>query len=71
MRRRRRLPLLLQWTVPELPLWACLGFVGGVLAAIGAGFAVFAVRKVRSCSPLANGAVAALRENFTWTTQRK
>jgi hypothetical protein len=65
------LPLLLHWTVPELPLWACLGIVGGVLAAVGGGFAFLGVRKIRSCSPLANEAVDALKENFTWTTHPK
>jgi hypothetical protein len=65
------LPLLLHWTVPELPLWACLGIVGSVVAAVGGGLALLGVRKIRSCSPLSNEAVEALKENFTWTTHPK
>ncbi len=65
------LPLLLHWTVPELPLWACFGIVGGVLAAVGGIAAFLGVRKIRSCSPLSNQAVEAFKENFTWTTHSK
>ena len=49
----------------------CFGIVGGVLAAVGGILAFVGVRKIRSCSPLANQAVEAFKENFTWTTHPK
>jgi hypothetical protein len=64
-------PLLLNYLVPALPLWACLGIVGGVLAAIGGIFAFVGIRKIRSCNPLSNPAVEAFKENFQWSTQPK
>ena len=65
------LPLLLHWLVPELPLWACFGSVGGVLAAIGGVIVFVGVKKIQSCHPLSNQAVEAFKENFTWTTNTK
>jgi flagellin-like protein len=65
------LPLLLNWAIPELPLWACFGIVGSILATVGGGFAFAGVRKIRSCHPLSNQAVNAFKENFTWTTHPK
>jgi hypothetical protein len=65
------LPLLLHYLVPELPLWACFGIYGGVLAAAGGILAFLGVWRIRSCSPLANQAVEAFKENFTWTTHPK
>jgi hypothetical protein len=61
-------PLLLQYLVPDLPLWACLGIVGGVLAVVGGGFAFVGVWKIRSCHPLSNSAVEAFKENIQWST---
>ena len=29
------LPQLVNWLVPELPMWVCYGIVGGVLAVLG------------------------------------
>src|SRR5262249_56859778 len=31
------LPLLLNWAVPDLPLWVCFGIVGAVITALGGG----------------------------------
>jgi hypothetical protein len=64
-------PLLLHYLVPALPLWACLGIVGGVLAVVGGGFAFVGVWKIRSCHPLSNPAVEAFKENFQWSTHPK
>jgi hypothetical protein len=65
------LPLLLNWLTPELPLWACFGIVGGVLAATGGICVYLGARKIQSCHPLSNQAVEALKENFTWKTNTK
>jgi hypothetical protein len=64
-------PLLLWWAVPELPLWACFGIVGGVLAAVG-GVLVFAgVKKFESFNPLSDRSMQAFKENLKWTTTPK
>jgi Putative Actinobacterial Holin-X, holin superfamily III len=65
------LPLLLHYLVPELPLWACFGIVGGVLAAVGGILALVGVRQIRSYSPLLSQAVKAFKDNFTWTTHAR
>lgn len=65
------LPLLLHWGVPELPLWACFGIVGGILAACG-GVLVFAgVKKFESFNPLSDQSFKAFKENLKWTTSPK
>jgi hypothetical protein len=65
------LPLLLQWEVPELPLWACFGIIGGILAAFG-GVLVFAgVKKFESFNPLSDQSFKAFKENLKWTTSPK
>jgi Putative Actinobacterial Holin-X, holin superfamily III len=63
------LPLLLHWAVPELPLWACFGILGGVLAAVGGALVYAGVRRIESLDLLSNPAVEAFKENLTWTTK--
>jgi hypothetical protein len=63
------LPLLLNWAVPELPLWACFGIIGGVLAALGGVLLYFGVRKIESIDLLSNQAVEAFKEIMTWKTK--
>src|SRR5688572_8811191 len=46
------LPLLLHWAVPALPLWACFGIVGGVLAALGGVLVSVGVKQFQSFNPL-------------------
>jgi hypothetical protein len=65
------LPLLLNWLVPELPLWACFGIVGGVLAAAGGVCVFVAVKRIQSCHPLTNQAVEAFKENLQWSINPK
>jgi hypothetical protein len=63
------LPLLLHWAVPALPLWACFGILGGVLATLGGALVYAGVRKIESLDLLSNQAVEAFKENLTWTTK--
>jgi len=63
------LPLLLNWAVPELPLWACVGIPGGILAAVGGVLLYRGVRKIESFDLLSNQAVEAFKENLQWTTK--
>lgn len=63
------LPLLLEWaTQPTLPLWACFGIVGGILALLGAILVYAGVRKFESFNPLPDQSVQGLKENVTWST---
>lgn len=65
------LPLLLHWTVPELPLWACFGIVGGVLAALGGVLVYACVKKFQSFNPLPDQSADAFMENLKWKTNPK
>ena len=59
------LPLLLNWLIPELPLWACFGLVGALFAALGATLVYAGVRRFKSIK--VDQSAAALKENFRWT----
>jgi Putative Actinobacterial Holin-X, holin superfamily III len=65
------LPLLLHWAAPELPLWACFGIVGAVLAALGGVLVYAGVKKFQSFNPLPDQSVEAFEENLQWTTNPK
>jgi len=65
------LPLLLNWLVPSLPLWACFGIVGAAAAAIGAALLYAGVKRFESIHPLSDNAAVALKENLQWTTHPK
>ncbi len=65
------LPLLLNWAVPELPLWGCFGIVGGVLAALGGVLVYAGVKKFESFNPLSDKSIAAFKENLKWTSTPK
>jgi hypothetical protein len=51
-----------------LPLWACYGIVGFLLAATAGVLLSTAVVKLRSIKPLQNPATDALKENVQWAT---
>ena len=63
------LPLLLNWAVPALPLWACFGIIGGVVAVVGGIVLYVGFRKIESFDLLSNKAVEGFKENMTWTTK--
>jgi len=65
------LPLLLNWLVPSLPLWACFGIVGAVAAAIGGVLLYAGFKRFESIHPLSDNAAVALKENLQWTTHPK
>jgi hypothetical protein len=65
------LPLLLHWVVVELPLWACFGIVGGVLAALGGALVYTSVKKFQSFNPLPDQSANAFMENVQWKTNPK
>jgi uncharacterized membrane protein YqjE len=53
----------------ELPLWACFGIVGGVLA-IGGGLAFYsAYKQFNDLNPLPDESAQALKENVQWISQ--
>jgi len=53
----------------ELPLWACFGIVGGLLA-IGGGLAFYsAVKQFNEFNPLPDESAQALKENMQWISQ--
>jgi hypothetical protein len=54
-----------------LPLWACCGIVGGVLAAAGGVLIFAAVKKFESFNPLSEKSMKAFKENLKWTTNSK
>jgi hypothetical protein len=63
------LPQLLNWLVPAIPMWACYGLTGGLLAILGGALVYLGVRKLETLHP-PEQSVAALKENVQWTTNR-
>lgn len=62
---------LLDWLFPGNPLWVWFAAVGGVVTALGVGFAVYAYQKFQSFNPLPDQTAKALQENVEWTMNRK
>lgn len=62
---------LLNWAVPDLPLWACYAIVGGLFAAVGGALVFVGVKKFQSFSPLPEQSVEGLKENLQWQTNRR
>jgi UDP-N-acetylmuramyl pentapeptide phosphotransferase/UDP-N-acetylglucosamine-1-phosphate transferase len=65
------LPLLLHEALPELPLWACFGIVGGMFTAVGWVLVHLAAKKFGTLNPLSDSSIAAFKENLKWTTSSK
>jgi uncharacterized membrane protein YqjE len=63
------LPLLLNWIWPQLPLWACFGIIGGILAGVGGALCYAGKKTMDSFNPLPDQSVEALRENVQWLTK--
>jgi hypothetical protein len=61
---------LLQWA-SELPLWACLGIVGGGLALVGGTMVYVGWKRFESFNPLPVESVRALKENVQCLTNPK
>jgi len=59
---------LLFWLVPSLPLWACFGIVGGVLAVLGGILGFQAQEQLRTVNP-AEKTAKGLKENLEWKTK--
>ena len=62
---------LLHWAVPELPLWACFGIVGGVLGTLGGALVYAGVKKLGSFNTLSGPSAQTMKENLQWTTNPK
>jgi len=62
---------LLNWAAPAMPLWACFGIVGGLLAVVGAGLVAAGRKKFESFNPLPDQSVSALKENVQWIKNPK
>jgi hypothetical protein len=58
------LPLLLNWAIPDLPLWACFGIVGAILAALGGGMIFAGRQQLEAIHPIPQQSVEALKENL-------
>jgi hypothetical protein len=58
------LPLLLNWVVPALPLWACFGIVGVPFAVIGGSMLYAGGQKLESINPVPQQSVEALKDNL-------
>ncbi|WP_254507253.1 phage holin family protein [Anatilimnocola floriformis] len=54
-----------------LPLWACFGIVGGLLAAAGGGAFYAAVIQFNAFNPLPDESAQALKENLQWISHPK
>jgi hypothetical protein len=61
---------LLQWAVPSLPLWACFGIVGVVIAIAGGVLLFLGKKELEEVHPLEESAEA-LKENVQWITKPK
>jgi len=60
---------LLSWAWPAVELWVWYAVVGGVVTAVGLGFASAAYQKFRSFNPLPDKTAEALKENLEWKTK--
>jgi hypothetical protein len=65
------LAYLLQWTAPELPLWACFGIVGLVLLVASAALCYAGKLKLESFRATTEEGLHALKENVQWITNPK
>jgi len=54
-----------------LPLWACFGIVGAILAITGGLMIQSAVRKFQSFNPLPEQTAKTVKENVEWITNSK
>jgi len=61
-------PYLLNWAVPELPLWACFGITGVVFLILGACAVWAAAKKFQSAASFPES-IESLKENVTWTVK--
>jgi len=52
--------------IPSLPLWACYGLVGVVLAVAGGALLYTGQKKFESFNPLPDKTAEALKENVEW-----
>jgi len=57
--------------VAALPLWACFGIVGLVLAIVGGILIMSALRKFQSFNPLPDETAQSLKENVKWIANSK
>src|SRR5262245_5924793 len=55
--------------IPSLPLWACYGLIGLVLAAAGGALVYAGQKKFTSFNPLPDKTAEALKENVEWLTK--
>jgi len=53
-----------------LPLWACYGLVGGLVALVAGCLIWDGVRRFRSFTPLPEQSLRALEENVRWLTKK-
>lgn len=65
------IPELLEWDLPEMPLWVPYGIVGLVFAVLGASLVYAGLKKFESLNPMQGPSVEALKENARWTTNPK
>jgi len=62
------LPLLLNWLVPSLPLWACWFIIGGTLLVVGGVAAFVGYKRFTTFNPLPDKSFHALQENMSCLT---
>jgi len=62
---------LLNWAVPDLPLWASFGIWGVIACVAGLGLFYAGKQKFASFNPLPNQTAQALKENVKWITNPK
>jgi len=60
---------LLNWWFPTLPLWACYGMIGLVVAVAGGCVAYTGKKQFDSFNPLPDESLQALQENVQWLTK--
>jgi len=62
---------LLNWLVPDLPVWACWAIVGGITAVAGAVIFFTGRQKLSTVSAVPEKSINALQENLSWIANRQ
>jgi hypothetical protein len=62
---------LINWMVPNLPLWSCWMIVAAPIAVGGAALYAVGIKQFQQLTPLPEKSLNALQENLSWIANRQ